>query len=187
MKTAKDFLKGDCNHFSFLGKDACSWLHYDGGGGANLNAQVTGKKKVYLFDPDQAKRLYMFYALNGEPYNFSQVNFLEPNPGKFPLYDSSCALVGDLEPGDIIYIPPYWLHAFEHIGDLNINVNFWWEVKKVKLNPLSAREDYVHRCQSAYDLGDRLNYEKYLKFHKLLAENTSIKDILINVEKSFLS
>jgi len=172
--------------FWMTGRNANSWLHYDGGGACNINAQVTGKKTIYLYDPDEAKNLYMFLATHGEPLNFSQVNFLNPDFNKFPLFESATALVGELEEGDMVYIPRYWIHGFKHTGNLNINVNFWWNTDNVKLNPLSAREDYFERCKSAYDCDGKFDHQSLINFIKLLEENPAIKNVVERVEKSIL-
>jgi len=170
--------------FWVTSKNVSSWLHYDGGALCNINAQVRGKKTVYLFDPDESKNLYMFLAARGEAHHFSQVNYLNPDLDVFPKYKDANYFLGEIEAGDMLYIPKYWIHTFFHTGDLNINVNFWWKNNVFPLNSLSARDNFVEHCRNAYNLGGRTR-ENMINFKKLLSKNSTIQNVMEKVEKSF--
>jgi hypothetical protein len=96
-------------------------LHYDRAN--NLLAQFWGRKHVTLFDPQQFERLYP--AIDGDRPHISRANILAPDYDAFPLLRQAAPLECLLEPGDVLYMPPYWWHQV-HSLDLSISVNFWW-------------------------------------------------------------
>jgi hypothetical protein len=53
-----------------------------------------------------------------------QVNLKEPDLERFPLYAETTQLVVDLTPGEVLYLPPFWLH---HVTALHssVSVNSW--------------------------------------------------------------
>lgn len=120
-------------------KHIVSWLHYDKNGLHNLNAQIQGKKRVLLFPPQEIERYYL-YPYPSRLDNFSQLNVSKPDYVKYPLFKKTSYYEGILDKGDLLYIPPYWLHSFEHLGDVNINLNFWWNESIPLNNPLFLRE-----------------------------------------------
>ncbi len=96
-------------------------LHYDRAN--NLLAQFWGRKHVTLFDPQQFDLLYP--AIDSDRPHISRANLLAPDYEAFPLLRQAAPLEGVLEPGDILYMPPFWWHQV-HSLDLSISVNFWW-------------------------------------------------------------
>jgi lysine-specific demethylase 8 len=117
---------------SFMGIK--TWLHYDTSGNHNLNAQVLGSKSVLLFKPSEVVNLYMHPSSN-----FSRVNIFSPDYDQFPLLQNVEYYKADINSGDIIFIPGFWFHTFEHTGDININVNFWFKNISQTVHPLSVR------------------------------------------------
>lgn len=122
-------------------------LHYDADGSHNLNVQVKGKKRVLLFSPNQM--IYPFSGVNGGAHNFSQVNILKPDDARFPGFRTARCVEALLEEGDMLFIPSYWYHAVFHLGQININVNFWWQPKSFLLNKTSFRSTFLAIVQSA--------------------------------------
>jgi lysine-specific demethylase 8 len=120
-------------------KNVISWLHYDKNGLHNLNAQIQGQKRVLLFSPQFVSNYYL-YPYTTELVNFSQINIINPDYNKHPLFKNARYYEGILEAGDILYIPAYWLHSFEHLGATNINLNFWWDEQIKRSNPLLIRD-----------------------------------------------
>jgi hypothetical protein len=117
-----------------------SHLHYDGNSLHNLNAQMTGSKRVQLYSPEHMRSIYPYLDTDGHPSTFSQVDVEQVDERKFPLFAQLEGYEGTLGPGDLLFIPAYWYHTFKHLGNLNINVNFWWRADFVRLTPVSARE-----------------------------------------------
>ena len=124
-------------------------LHYDNDGSHNLNIQVKGRKRVLLFPPHQG--LYPFSGINlfHGAQNFSQVNILHPDEARFPAFRSAQCFEAVMEEGDMLFIPSYWYHAVFHEGQVNINVNFWWQPEKFHLNKTSFRATFLGLVQSA--------------------------------------
>jgi lysine-specific demethylase 8 len=89
-------------------------LHYDTQY-RNLLCQVQGKKKIYLFAPDQSKYMYP-----SDKFDLgsvcSKVNFWDVDNKKFPDFNKAKYIEIILNPGQILSIPPYWWHAVENIG-----------------------------------------------------------------------
>ncbi|MDO8043087.1 cupin-like domain-containing protein [Janthinobacterium sp. SUN211] len=121
-------------------KGVRSHLHYDGNCLHNLNAQVAGSKQVQLYSPELMGQVYPYLHSNGHPYTFSQVNVEDVDHHQFPRFSELEGYEGTLKAGDLLFIPAYWYHTFKHLGDFNVNVNFWWRADFVRLTPVSARD-----------------------------------------------
>jgi hypothetical protein len=117
----------------FSGANVRTWLHYDNNDCHNLNAQITGEKTCILIHPDQTERVALFPRGGANPAtNCSQTDVFAPDLARFPAFADVRALGARLAAGDLLYIPALWLHAFEHLGAFNTNINFWWK-------PVTAR------------------------------------------------
>jgi lysine-specific demethylase 8 len=129
----------------FSGAGPRTWLHYDNNGCHNLNAQLLGRKECWLFAPDELPRLYPFPLAGGNPaHNCCAVDVEAPDLARHPHFADAEAEHARLEPGDLLFIPAWWLHTFSHLGTLNANVNFWWK-------PETARDNRVARWQHAIE------------------------------------
>jgi len=106
--------------------DVSSWLHCDKNGGHNFNAQITGSKHAILVPPTDTKHCYMFSRFANVSSTFSRANIREPDYDRYPRLRYVSCYETVINAGEALYIPPHWLHSFKHIGDTNINFNFWW-------------------------------------------------------------
>jgi len=110
------------------GANVRTWLHYDNNDCHNLNAQITGEKTCILIHPDQTERVALFPRGGANPAtNCSQIDVFAPDQARFPAFADVPALHASLAAGDLLFIPALWLHAFEHLGSFNANINFWWK------------------------------------------------------------
>lgn len=89
-------------------------LHYDTDY-RNLLCQIYGKKRIFLFSPNQSKYMYPSDKFDNGAV-CSQVDFWNIDDKKFPNFNKSSYIEIILYPGQIISIPPYWWHAVENIG-----------------------------------------------------------------------
>jgi hypothetical protein len=100
-------------------------LHFDPT--HNLIAMLSGRKRVTLIPPDDMAGMYPapLDCRLGDAIG-SQVKLLEPDFARHPRAraELSKALVAEIGPGDILYIPPMWWHHVESFG-LNVMINKW--------------------------------------------------------------
>lgn len=99
-------------------------LHYDHA--ENFNFQLRGEKIFTLHPP--GVRAYYPMPMFSQTAHISRVFRDGPNPdlSRYPRFDPSTALRVELRAGDVLYLPAYWWHQVESLGDENVNLNFWW-------------------------------------------------------------
>lgn len=127
-----------------------TWLHYDNNGCHNFNAQITGEKDCLLIAPDQLDQLALFPPGGDNPaVNCSEIDIHAPDFARYPQLDDVPVLTARLGPGDLLFIPAWWLHAFRHVGAFNSNVNFWWRPEAARDNPVSRRQAAIDAASAA--------------------------------------
>ncbi|XP_032757029.1 tRNA wybutosine-synthesizing protein 5 isoform X5 [Rattus rattus] len=94
------------------------WTHYDVMD--NFLIQVTGKKRITLFNPRDAQYLY----LSGSKSEV--LNIDSPDLDKYPLFPKARRYECSLEAGDVLFIPALWFHnvVSEEFG---VGVNVFWK------------------------------------------------------------
>lgn len=129
----------------FSGRGVRTWLHYDNNGCHNLNAQIAGRKRCFLFRPDPLEAFQLFDPNGSNPaHNCSAID-VHAKPLEQLDALSSEAYQAELRPGDLLYVPAWWLHALEHLGEFNANVNFWWKPLSPMHGPLARRQAALQR------------------------------------------
>ncbi|MEH2283667.1 MAG: cupin-like domain-containing protein [Nostoc sp.] len=112
----------------FSSKDftSASPLHFDRI--HNIFVQIRGKKRILLFPPSNYLSFYPPLEDSSGMGHNSKVNpdifDLESFP-KFPWQERIEVI---LQPGEILYIPPFWWHHVTAV-DENISLSFWYDVK----------------------------------------------------------
>lgn len=76
----------------------------------NLHAVLHGQKRFFMFAPSDRDYLYPSDVYEWATV-FSQVDVRDPSTDRFPELVHATAFVGDVGPGDLIYIPIGWWHA----------------------------------------------------------------------------
>lgn len=164
-----------------------SWLHYDGNQNHNhnLNAQIVGSKKVYLFPPQEAKNLHVNY----EDFTFSPVNIENPSEKKHPNFKFSNCYEAHLNAGEALYIPAFWFHSFKHMDDININVNFFWMKECAVLNnPLYLRYEFLKYFYKAIYPSGFKEYPSKQKLQEHLNKmGAHLPEVLAEYEQVLLS
>jgi Cupin-like domain len=91
----------------FGGSGAKVQMHFDIDWADLLMFHFGGKKRVYLFPPDQEKYLYRV------PYSYSslfEIDIDQPDFKKFPALQHATGFMAELNHGDTLYIPPGFWH-----------------------------------------------------------------------------
>jgi hypothetical protein len=122
------------------GERAKTRLHYDRNGRNNFNAQVIGEKRVVLIPPEQATHLYPI-SIGSPVHNFTYVNIHAPDLDAFPRFADAEGYQDTLTAGELLFIPAYWYHAFEHLGAINFNVNFWCDATDLRMSSVALRNE----------------------------------------------
>lgn len=107
----------------------------------NLACVVAGRRRFTLFPTDQARNLYvgpLEVTLAGQPSSLVDVE--DPDLDRFPRFAEAAeaALVADLDPGDVLYIPSLWWHAVRSLDEVGAMVNYWWRDNWVAASPFPA-------------------------------------------------
>jgi len=90
----------------------------------NLYGLVCGAKRFYLYPPRPRSVMHPYSVLSRAP-NLSPVNPEEVDFERFPRFRQARAVIADLRPGDILFLPSLWWH-FAATPETSIAVNFWW-------------------------------------------------------------
>jgi hypothetical protein len=96
-------------------------LHYDQD--HNFFVQINGTKRFVLFPPWEWRALYP-YPRTHPAWHKSQVEFDEPNLETMPNFANTRAYIAKLQPGDVLYVPPYWWHHVRSKG-LSVSLASW--------------------------------------------------------------
>lgn len=90
-------------------------LHRDNNGTIALVAQLKGRKRAILYAPEDFAHVY-----NPE---VGYLDPLAPDRSEFPTWDQATRWVGDLEPGQVIFIGTNWAHHVQTLSS-SISVSF---------------------------------------------------------------
>jgi hypothetical protein len=139
----------------FSGPGVRTWLHYDNNGCHNLNAQITGHKRCALYPPSELPKLHPFLLGGDNPaHNCSAVDVDAPQAEFAADLAAAQVWLAEIRAGDLLFIPAWWFHTFEHKGELNSNVNFWWRPERPRHNAVAARQSLLDAVSQA-ELGER--------------------------------
>ncbi|KAK5635016.1 hypothetical protein RRF57_010728 [Xylaria bambusicola] len=106
------------------------WLHYD------------GSKKLLLFPPDDVSHLS--FAPGASSSSIDVFSSLETLATTHP-HEAT------LKPGDILFLPPLWLHATAPLTDFGVAVNVFF--RNLEAGYASGRDVYGNRDVAAYEKG----------------------------------
>lgn len=112
----------------WIGNAAKVATHHDPS--ENIACVAAGRRRFTLFPPEQVANLYMGpFHLTPAGAQVSMVHVTAPDLKRYPRFARAldAAFVGELEPGDALYIPYQWYHHVEALDRLNILVNYWWD------------------------------------------------------------
>lgn len=81
---------------------------------SNLFIQLQGRKRWHIASTAWSPALDV--ALNRSPYFFSDADLESPDHQRFPWLDRVRGWVAELEPGDVLYNPPFFWHQVRNQG-----------------------------------------------------------------------
>ena len=119
--------------------ESSSGLHYDMM--HNVVAQIAGRRRVVLFAPEEARRLYA-YPVRSLAWHHSPVRVEEPDLERFPAFASARRIEVEIGRGDLLFIPKGWWHHFASLEDA-IAINFFWVTKRLAPALALARAAWV--------------------------------------------
>ena len=120
------------------------WLHYDVM--ANVLCQIHGTKRLLLYPPSDVS---LFAIPPGT--SSSSINCFDKGPNRHPSLTLAHCQEALLEPGDILYVPPLWLHTASPVDDISISVNVFFRSLDAGYAP--GKDTYGNRDLQAYEKG----------------------------------
>lgn len=123
----------------WIGNEAVTRAHYDLS--FNIAAVVAGKRRFFLFPPEQLVNLYpgpFDRTIGGVPV--SMVDVSNPDLERYPRFAEAqkAMLTVDLEAGDALYLPYGWWHQVHSLSRFNVLVNYWWDDAQTAGQPYDA-------------------------------------------------
>lgn len=126
------------------------WLHYDVM--ANVLCQIKGKKRLMLLPPSDVAHLGLRPGASS-----SSIDVFQPSHPALAHTHPHEAL---LEPGDILFLPPLWLHSAAPTDGTSIAVNVFF--RNLEKGYAAGKDVYGNRDLAAYEKG-RKDVERIVK------------------------
>mmetsp|Transcript_5395 Transcript_5395/g.12433 ORF Transcript_5395/g.12433 Transcript_5395/m.12433 type:complete len:480 (-) Transcript_5395:4-1443(-) len=125
----------------------------------NLHVQLTGRKRFILFPPEDWPHLYPF-PVHHDLDRRSMVDLDSPDSDRFPGWQKAHGHMVELEPGEALYIPPYWWHHVQSLTPETTSMAMWF----FEHFPLSSGVSYGvgPRCHNVMLMRD---IEEYIGKH----------------------
>ncbi len=102
-------------------ENATTHAHYDIQ--HSFYVQLKGTKRFLVWGPEQIDSMYLYPFLH-PAHQSSQLDLERPDFATFPKFRSARALEAILRPGDVLYLPPLWMH---HVTALSpsMSISVW--------------------------------------------------------------
>jgi len=123
---------------------ANKWLHYDVM--ANIYCQIHGFKRFVLFPPKDVK--YFGFEPTASSSSVDIFSLLREH---HPSLRATHPQDANLQPGEVLFLPPFWLHAAAPISHSSVAVNVFF--KDSQLGYATGRDVYGNRDLEAYEKG----------------------------------
>ncbi|KAL2829934.1 hypothetical protein BDW59DRAFT_170256 [Aspergillus cavernicola] len=130
------------------------WLHYDVM--ANVLCQIQGEKRLILFPPSDVQHLDVPAGASSSNINIFQ-NRADGSIAGIPRTSPHEAL---MKVGDILFLPPLWLHAAAPTGNVSVAVNVFF--RNLSQGYAAGKDVYGNRDVQSYEKA-RKDLEKMQK------------------------
>lgn len=144
LPPALEFVQDHCHSSVLRISTSKMWLHYDTR--ANIYCSVRGSRKMVLYPPSDVVHLRFPPGASTSLLDIFEdgSTFPRPIPGAHPHE----AVVG---PGDVLFIPPLWLHAGAPNEGVSVAVNIFFS--SFERGYAAGRDVYGNRDLQAYETG----------------------------------
>ena len=116
---------------------------------ANVYCQIAGSKKLLLFPPSDVQ--YLSFA-PGASSSSVDVFATSKSPPSSPNIPPGChPHEAILSAGDVLFLPPLWLHAATPTADVSIAVNVFFRDLESAGTYSAGRDVYGNRDLTAYE------------------------------------
>jgi tRNA wybutosine-synthesizing protein 4 len=122
---------------------------------ANVLCQVRGTKRLVLYPPEDV--CYLCFAPGASS---SSLNVFELTPETYPPLVHTHPHEAVLHPGDILFIPPLWLHTASPTDGASVSVNVFF--RNFKSGYAVGKDVYGNRDLQPYEKG-RLDLARVVK------------------------
>jgi len=124
------------------------WLHYDVM--ANVLCQVKGSKRLLLYPPSDVT--YLSFAPGASS---SSINPFTASTEDYPDLQLAHPHEVVLNPGDVLFIPPLWLHTASPTEGLSVAVNVFFRDESMEAGYAAGKDVYGNRDLAMYERGRR--------------------------------
>lgn len=123
---------------------------------ANVLCQIQGEKRLVLYPPTDVQYLDVPAGASSSNMNV----FQDRADGAVASILGTSPHEARLTPGDILFIPPLWLHTAAPTGEMSVAVNVFF--RNLEQGYAAGRDVYGNRDVQAYEKG-RKDLEKMVK------------------------
>ncbi|EED23269.1 Leucine carboxyl methyltransferase family [Talaromyces stipitatus ATCC 10500] len=134
------------------------WLHYDVM--ANVYCQIRGQKKLVLYPPSDVEHLQLPPGASSSTLDIFASDNNNVKNGRIVSVPRTSPHEATLSPGEILFIPPLWLHAAAPIEGVSIAINVFF--RNLEKGYAAGRDVYANRDLEAYEKG-RNEVEKIVR------------------------
>ncbi|KAL9000082.1 MAG: hypothetical protein Q9169_001157 [Polycauliona sp. 2 TL-2023] len=138
------------------------WLHYDVM--ANVLCQIVGRKLVALYPPIDAVHFKIPPGSSTSPLTVFHPE--QRGSVTYPRHHIRAVL----HEGDVLYIPPLWLHSTSPLDNLSVSINVFF--RNLSAGYTAGKDVYGNRDLQAYENGRR-NVERMVKSMGGLPKNVA--------------
>jgi tRNA wybutosine-synthesizing protein 4 len=117
------------------------WLHYDVM--SNVLCQIRGSKRLLLFPPADVQ--YLNFALGASSSSVDAFDLSSPELG------NTSPVEAVMQPGDVLFLPPLWLHTARPLEGVSVSVNVFF--RGLKQGYAAGKDVYGNRDLQAYEKG----------------------------------
>lgn len=111
---------------------------------ANVLCQIQGRKRVMLYPPSDIAHLEIPAGESSSSINIFGADNVKEARG--PATHPHEAMLG---PGDVLFIPPLWLHASSPLDNTSISINVFF--RNLEAGYAAGRDVYGNRDVQAYE------------------------------------